>query len=108
MSVTGPAKSAVDWVNPVNWGPWGPLAGTLGGGARPATSAAGAGATPATKTAAVPRRSWPELRYGARGGTGLGPFERTRSAASSGGRGFAGLGRNRRRRVAEAAARTGA
>ena len=79
-----------------------------GGGPRCATSAAGAGATPATKTAAVPRRSWPELRYGARGGTGLGPFERARSAASRGGRGFAGLGRNRRRRAAEAAARTGA
>ena len=30
MSVTGPAQSAVDWVNPVNWGPWGPLAGALG------------------------------------------------------------------------------
>ena len=29
MSVTGPAQSAVDWVNPVNWGPWGPLAGAL-------------------------------------------------------------------------------
>ena len=78
------------------------------GWARPATSAAGAGATPATKTTAVPRRSWPESRYGARGGTGLGPFERARSAASRGGRGFAGLGRNRRRRAAEAAARTGA
>ena len=32
MSVTGPAQSAVDWVNPVNWGPWGPLAGALGWG----------------------------------------------------------------------------
>ena len=32
MSVTGPAHSAVDWVNPVNWGPWGPLAGALGWG----------------------------------------------------------------------------
>ena len=32
MSVTGPAQSAVDWVNPVNWGPWGPLAGSLGVG----------------------------------------------------------------------------
>ena len=30
MSVTGPAQSAVDWVNPVNWGPWGPLAVTQG------------------------------------------------------------------------------
>ena len=30
MSVTGPAQSAVDWVNPVSWGPWGPLAGALG------------------------------------------------------------------------------
>ena len=89
-------------------GPVGATGSDPGGGARPATSAAGAGATPATKTAAVPRRSWPELRYGARGGTGLGPFERARSAASSGGRGFAGLGRNRRRRAAEAAARTGA
>ena len=78
------------------------------GGPRPATSAAGAGATPATKAAAAPRRSWPESRYGARGGAGLGPFERARSAASSGGRGFVGLGRNWRRRAAEAAARTGA
>ena len=32
MSVTGPAQSAVDWVNPVNWGPWGPLAVTQGWG----------------------------------------------------------------------------
>ena len=80
----------------------------LWGGPRPATSAPGAGATPATKTAAARRRSWPESRYGARGGAGLGPFERARSAASRGGRGFAGLGRNRRRRAAEAAARTGA
>ena len=32
MSVTGPAQSAVDWVNPVNWGPGGPLAGSLGVG----------------------------------------------------------------------------
>ena len=31
MSVTGPAQSAVDWVNPVNWGPWGPLAVSQGG-----------------------------------------------------------------------------
>ena len=30
MSVTGSAQSAVDWVNPVNWGPWGPLAVTQG------------------------------------------------------------------------------
>ena len=30
MSVTGPAQSAVDWVNPVNSGPWGPLAETQG------------------------------------------------------------------------------
>ena len=30
MSVTGPAQSAVDWVNPVNWDPWGPLAVALG------------------------------------------------------------------------------
>ena len=89
-------------------GPTGPTGSGTGGGPRPATSAAGAGATPATKTAAAPRRSWPESRYGARGGAGLGPFERARSAASRGGRGFAGLGRNRRRRAAEAAARTGA
>ena len=32
MSVTGPAQSAVDWVNPVNSGPWGPLAEALGVG----------------------------------------------------------------------------
>ena len=30
MSVTGPAQSAVDWVNPVNWDPRGPLAVALG------------------------------------------------------------------------------
>ena len=29
MLVAGVAQSAVDWVNPVNWGPWGPLAATL-------------------------------------------------------------------------------
>ena len=28
--MAGAAQSAVDWVNPVNWGPWGPLAATLG------------------------------------------------------------------------------
>ena len=101
-----PVSTLTGWTQ--STGPTGPLAVALGGGPRPATSAAGAGATPATKTAAAPRRSWPESRYGARGGAGLGPFERARSAASRGGRGFAGLGRNRRRRAAEAAARTGA
>ena len=30
MSVAGPAQSAVDWVNPVNWDPRGPLAVALG------------------------------------------------------------------------------
>ena len=100
-----PVSTLTGWTQ--STGPTGPLAVALGG-PRPATSAAGAGATPATKTAAAPRRSWPESRYGARGGAGLGPFEGARSAASSGGRGFAGLGRNRRRRAAEAAARTGA
>ena len=52
MSVTGPAQSAVDWVNPVNWGPWGPLAVTQGVAPgvprrRPAPET-----TPATKNAA--------------------------------------------------------
>ncbi len=50
----------------------------------------------------------PANAYRARGGAGLVSFERARSAASSGGRSFAGLGRNRRRRVAEVAACTGA
>ena len=50
----------------------------------------------------------PDFAYGARGGAGLVSFERARSAASSGGRSFAGLGRNRRRRAAEVAACTGA
>ena len=32
MSVVKAAQSAVDWVNPVNWGPWGPLAVSQGWG----------------------------------------------------------------------------
>ena len=78
-------------------GPTGPLAVALGG-ARPATSAAGAGATPATKTAAAPRRSWPEPCYGARFRARVGAFERSLDRASSGGGGIAGPGRKRRRR----------
>ena len=50
----------------------------------------------------------PENAYRARGGAGLVSFERALSAASSGGRSIAGLGRNRRRRAAEVAACTGA
>ena len=52
MSVAGPAQSAVDWVNPVNWA-HGAHWQRHWGGPRPATSAARAGATPTTKTAAA-------------------------------------------------------
>ena len=99
-----PVSTLTGWTQ--STGPTGPLAVALGGGAQ--ASHVGGWRRSDSDEPNAAARSWPESRYGARGGAGLGPFERARSAASRGGRGFAGLGRNRRRRAAEAAARTGA
>ena len=110
MSVTGPAQSAVDWVNPVNWGPWGPLAVTQGV----------APGVPRRRPAPEQRRR-PDARRRGSGGvrvsrTGgspeawLGAFDAARRRASNGGgrRGWNGRRRalrTRRRRGATGARR---
>ena len=71
MSVTGPAQSAVDWVNPVNWGPWGPLAVTQGVAPgvprrrpapeqrrRPDARRRGSGVVRVSRTGGLRRRGW--------------------------------------------------
>ena len=71
MSVTGPAQSAVDWVNPVNWGPWGPLAVTQGVAPgvprrrpapeqrrRPDARRRGSGGVRVSRTGGLRRRGW--------------------------------------------------
>ena len=109
MSVTGPAQSAVDWVNPVNWGPWGPLAGALGwpqashvGGRRRSGSG--------EPNAAARLGRGAGLRYGGFAGAWLGAFDAARRRASNcgGRRGWNGRGRAlraRRRRGATGARR---
>ena len=97
MSVTGPAQSAVDWVNPVNWGPWGPLAVTQGrpqvchvsGGRRHVAGDAKHGGGPRTSS---------DFAYGQPFRARAGAFERAEQRASNSGGGVAGVGWNRRRR----------
>ena len=84
MSVTGPAQSAVDWVNPVNWGPWGPLAVSQGG-ARPATSAGHRRGAPASSNAAAMRGCASGFAHSGFAGAGLGAFDAARRRASNGG-----------------------
>ena len=104
MSVTGPAQSAVDWVNPVNWGPWGPLAVTQGwpqvchvGGRRRRNSGDQNCGGPSPELAGIALRGL--------GRNGARPIRKNSQRRIQG---WPGLRRNRRRRAAEAAARTGA
>ena len=84
MSVTGPAQSAVDWVNPVNWDPLGPLAVALGwpqashvGGRRRSDSG--------EPNAAARLGRGAGFTHSGFAGAGLGAFNAARRRASNGG-----------------------
>ena len=99
MSVAGPAQSAVDWVNPVNWDPRGPLAVALGwpqashvGGRRRSDSDEPNAAARLGRGAGFTHRG--------SAGSWRGAFDAARRRASNGGgrRGWSGRGRALRAR----------
>ena len=92
MSVTGPAQSAVDWVNPVNWGPWGPLAVSRGGPGRPRRQGTGEGLrrAPTRRRCAGVLRVSPTVGLRGRGWARSTRLDVARPTAVVGGAGTAG------------------
>ena len=80
----GPAQSAVDWVNPVNWDPWGPLAVALGW---PQASHVGGRRRSDSDEPNAAARLGRDAGFAHRGSAGLwlGAFDAARRRASNGG-----------------------